>query len=281
MLGGDGAHLRVGYCHRIGRRPLAALAGALVLATPLLSRVACSQVPVLGRWQEFSYTAEAVESQAALEYQDSLATLRTQGQLDDDVPLTARVRRIAAGLIEQAIAVKPSAAEWTWEIHMSSSKDQQASTMAGGKLLLGSEFISRLKLTDGELATLIGHEIAHAIAEHQREELSQVSYLNSTKLPITVRTAMARLDSSWSLQIRLSKLSRMQESEADQLGMTLARRAGWPAASMVSFYRKLSKNGDDPGLSRSYPSAASRLKMAETLARLYEKEPLTSETSRR
>jgi len=52
----------------------------------------------------------------------------------------------------------------------------------------------------GELATLIVHEIAHAIAKHQREELSQVFYLNSAKVPIPVQTAMARLDRSWSLQ---------------------------------------------------------------------------------
>ena len=253
-----------------------ALTGVVALATLLFPRVAISQVPVLGRWQDFAYSAEGVESQAALEYNATLATLRARAQVDDDAPLAARVRRIAAGLIKQAIVLKPSAAAWTWEVHVSSSKDQQASTMAGGKLLFGSAFIRSLKLTDGELATLIAHEIAHAIAEHQREELSQVCYLNSASRPITVPTAMARLDSSWSLQIQLSKLSRMQESEADQLGMTLAHMAGWRAASMVSFYRKLSESGEDPGLTRSYPSAASRLAMAQTLARLFDKEPLTS-----
>ena len=279
MLGGEGAHLRVGFRHRMSGRLFAILTGVLALAALVFSRVAVSQVPVLGRWQDFAYTAEAVESQAALEYQDTLATLRGQGQLDHDARLAARVRSIAAGLIEQAIVVKPAAAAWTWEIHVSSSKDQQASTMAGGKLLIGSAFIRRLKLTDGELATLLAHEIAHAIAEHQREELSQVFYLNSASLPLSVPTAMARLDSSWSLQIQLSKLSRMQESEADQLGMTLAHMANWPAASMVSFYRKLSKSGEDPGLSRSYPSAASRLATAETLARLFQVETLLPKVS--
>lgn len=265
MPRGDGA-----YCEQ---RP-AALTGVLAVATLFFSGVAGSQVPVLGRWQDFAYPAEAVESQAALEYDDTLATLRSQGQLDDNA-LTARVRRIAAGLIKQAVVLKPSSAAWSWEIHVSSSKDQLASTMAGGKLLFGAPFIRHLKLTDGELATLIAHEIAHAIAEHQREELSQVFYLNSATLPISVATAMARLDSSWSLQIQLSTLSRIQESEADQLGMTIAHEAGWHPADMVSFYRKLSQSGADPGLTRSYPSAASRLARAETLARLFQKEPLS------
>lgn len=115
---------------------------------------------------------------------------------------------------------------------------RSASCAAGGKLLFGTAYIKRLDLDDGELATLIAHEVAHAVAEHQREELSMVYYLNSGSFPISVATAMARFDSDLSLQIRLSTLLRIQESEADQLGMIIAHNAGWPASSMVSFYPK-------------------------------------------
>ena len=79
---------------------------------------------------------------------------------------------------------------------------------------------------------------------------------------------MSQLDTDLSLQIRLSELSRIQESEADQLGMVLASRAGWPTSGMVSFYRKLAQAGSPGFNDRSHPSPASRLNMASLLALL-------------
>ena len=118
----------------------------------------------------------------------------------------------------------------------------------------------------------LGHEIAHALAEHHREELSEVVLRDPAHPNIGIETAMARLEMDLSLQIRLAMLSRIQESEADQIGMILAQRAGWPVADMVSFYRKLLDA--DPLTFRdwSHPSAASRLNMAQILAVLLSQE---------
>jgi predicted Zn-dependent protease len=226
---------------------------------------AVSQVPLLGRWQDFAYSADAVQAQAAIKYDALLADLRGKGQLDDDAELTQRVRRIATGLIDKAVEQKPSARFWRWEIHTTSEPTEEASSFSGGKLLFGTVYLRDLQLDDGELATLISHEVAHAAAEHQLEELSQVFYLNPGSIPITVETAMARLDGNLSIQIELATLLRIQEAEADQLGMMLAYNAGWPAASMVRFYKKLAARDSPTILSWAYPTVRSRVNMAQIL----------------
>ncbi len=234
-----------------------------------LSQAAVAQVPELGRYQDFAYSAEAVQSQTQVAYGELLTELRDKRRLDDEPDLNGRVQRISVGLIEKAIAEKPAAAAWLWEVHTTSDPNQAASSSAGGKLLFGTAYIRRLDLDDGELATLIAHEVAHAVAEHQREELSMVYYLNSGSLAISVATAMARFDGDLSLQIRLGTLLRIQESEADQLGMIIAHNAGWPASSMVSFYRKIASTDAPTMLSWAYPPATSRLNMAQILAIIF------------
>ena len=81
------------------------------------------------------------------------------------------------------------AASWEWEIHTTSDPDWDASCLAGGKLLVGTKFIDQLALDDGELATLLGHEIAHALAEHHREELSEVVLKDFAHPNIGIETA--------------------------------------------------------------------------------------------
>jgi predicted Zn-dependent protease len=145
--------------------------------------------------------------------------------------------------------------------------DIDALCMAGGKILVSSAFVRQLALTDGELGTLLAHEVAHVVAEHPRETFSEAMLLN--RLPaVPLEVVMARLDSDLSLQIRLAGLSSLQESEADQLGMMLAHRAGWAAADMVSFYRKLAGSEQSALVSSAYPATASRVSMAQGMARL-------------
>jgi len=226
---------------------------------------ASAEVPVLGRWQDFAYSEEAVNEAAAAAYFSRLATLEQQSQLDDDAQVLERVRRLGPPLVREALELKPAARRWNWELHTTSAANETAFSMAGGKLLFSSSLIRRLELRDGELATLIAHEIAHTIAEHQREAYSQVFFRNAASTPLSVSTAMASLDTNWSLQIELARLSGIQESEADQLGMTLAHSAGWDTAGMVSFYRKLSAEGDSV-LGWGYPAAKARVRMAEIFA---------------
>ena len=234
------------------------------------------EMPGTGRWADMAFTSTEVNRLTQVRYEDTLAEYTAQRRLDDDVAMTRRVRKIGSTLIGAAIAFKPKSKLWAWEIHTTSDPNVDAFCMAGGKLLVGSAFVKKLKLSDGELAMLIAHEVAHAVAEHHREELSEVLRL-SGRPNTRPEILMAQLDADFSLQLRLSNLSYMQESEADQIGMILAHQAGWSTADMVGFYRKLAQTDSSSMLANAYPSMRSRLSMALGMARLFEsKENLTT-----
>ncbi|MGO4379304.1 M48 family metalloprotease [Pseudoduganella sp. RAF53_2] len=230
--------------------------------------LAQAQVPDLGRAQELSFSADEVAARGEDRYIAQVVALAASRQLDRDRILLARLQKISTGLIRAAVSLKPEAADWQWELHLSSDPSIDAVCLAGGKLLVGIPFVRRLHLDDGELATLLAHEIAHAIAEHQREYFSEALLaIHRPDLPLDV--VQERLDSDLPLQLRLARLSFIQEQEADQLGMIIAHRAGWPPTAMLRFYRKLASDTDAAPLLASHPDAAARISMAKGMLRLF------------
>jgi predicted Zn-dependent protease len=191
----------------------------------------------------------AFRSEAATRYRTILARLAASGKLDEDGVALDRARRIAAGLIAAAKAIRPATGTWSWEVHVTSDASVAATCMAGGKILLGSDFVRRLDLSDGELAMLLGHEMAHAVAGHRRA---------------VVRPQM---DTDAAQEVREARIAVMQEKEADEIGMALAYRAGWPLASLVGFFDKLAAQETPGTFNSSHPSAALRAADARTLAR--------------
>ena len=227
------------------------------------------EVPGTGRWADVAFSTAEVNRATQVRYSDVLADYAAAKQLDADAALTRRVRKIGATLVAAAANLKPEVKKWNWEFHTASDPGAEAFCMAGGKLVIGSAFVDRLKLSDGELAMLLAHEIAHAVAEHHREELSEVLRIGGRKTT-TPQVAMAQLDLDLSLQFRLATLSIQQETEADDLGMLLAHRAGWSTRDMLGFYTKLAATAPPQSLFTTYPSMASRLSMAKGMAKLFE-----------
>ncbi|MDY7576157.1 M48 family metalloprotease [Actimicrobium sp. CCI2.3] len=228
---------------------------------------ALAQVPETGRWQELAFSEDALQQHTAVHYRQLLQELTDAHQIDDDDAMTERAQRVAATILRAAAILEPKVKNWQWELHTSSTPDIDAYCMAGGKMIVGSQFVRRLDLNDGELAALIGHEVAHALAQHHRETLSEARLINPQP-ESTLAILSERLDLELPLQIQLGSLSSIQETEADQIGMTLAHLAGWSSADFVSFYKKL--QADDPlqDRARSHPSAASRVSMAKGMALL-------------
>jgi predicted Zn-dependent protease len=228
-----------------------------------------AQVPEAGRWQDFAFSAEEVRTSSEWQYRERLSILEAHGELDKDEALLQRVRRVGATLVRGAPQLRPDCATWSWEFHVSSSEEDQAWSLAGGKLLVGARWAAELQLDDGELAALLAHEMAHVLADHHREAVSQALAISPGRSQRSLDALMRDVDSDLSTQIALGALSRMQESEADQVGFVLAVRSGWPASAIVSFYGKLAEH-DQPGVfSWSHPSAASRLSVVRALAILY------------
>ena len=244
----------------------------VLLSMMLAAAQACAQeiapVPDTGRWQELHYSAAEVAARGEDRYIAQVVDLAAAGKLDRDRALLARLQSISAGLVGAAVTLKPEAADWQWELHLSSDPSIDATCLAGGKLLVGIPFIKRLHFDDGELATLLAHEIAHAIAEHQREYFSEA--LLATRRPeLPLDVLQERLDTDLPLQMRLARLSAIQEREADQLGMVIAHSAGWPPSAMLRFYRKLATDSVSAPLIASHPDAEARISMAKGMLRLF------------
>ncbi|MBY0242246.1 MAG: M48 family metalloprotease [Burkholderiaceae bacterium] len=242
---------------------------ACLLTAPALAQHA--EAPESGRWQEMRYGFDEVSDTLELRYIEQVVALAAAGRLDTDRVLLRRVQAIGNGLVAAAAGLKPEVAHWQWEWHVAEAPGVEAHCEAGGKILVGGPFIRALRLDDGELAMLLAHEVAHVVAEHHRETLSEAMLMSKPAVPVEV--ALERLDSDVPLQVRLAGLSHTQEREADQLGMVIAHRAGWPARAMTAFYGKLTAQAASEGgapLIATHPSYAARLSTARGLARLLE-----------
>jgi len=235
--------------------------GLLLFVLAMLEEsVVFAAVPLNGRAQHMVFSSAPLQAVAAAAYDRKLRALARENRLDRDPALVERVRRIAGGIIAQAILLKPAAAHWTWELHVASD-DTDAYCMAGGKILASERFLRRF--SDDELAALLGHEIAHAIAEHVREQLSAVTQLKSAYAHLDLEGVIALLDSNLAVTFTLAPLSRLQELEADDIGIYLAARAGHDPRALLDFYRVLGGLDDGTDFFNSHDTAGQRLRAVE------------------
>jgi len=252
-----------------GRRAAICRRGFGVLLFALLvleDAITWADVPVNGRTQNMAFTREQVQAISAAAYDQSLQEFARQGKLDQNPRLLARVRKIAARLITQAVDVKPGAARWNWEVHVAGADGLDAYCMAGGKILVGAAFLEGQQFTDSELAALLAHEIAHAIAEHVREELSTVRQLSPAYGHFSLEEVTGILDWDLSVSFKLLPLSRLHELEADDIGIYLAAKAGFNPQALARFYRKLGRLDGGPAFFDTHGPSDQRMRAVEAFA---------------
>jgi len=262
------------------------LACGLVLASSLLA--GCSSVqttqPGVVNVQRTQYMSSLVseaqlEQEAAQQYGTLIATARTKGQLDTDAAQTKRVKQIADRLIRQVGVFRTDALKWNWQVHVLKSGEVNAWCMPGGKIAVYSGLIQKIKPTDAELAAVLGHEMAHALREHAREQVSRQMVSN---IGLSVLAAATGSQAAADLGGQLDKVmfqlpnSRTDETEADQIGVELAARAGYDPRAAVTLWRKmgaLAAGNAPPEFLSTHPSAANRAadlqKIAQRVMPLY------------
>jgi predicted Zn-dependent protease len=186
-----------------------------------------------------------------------MGELDKKKQIEADTPRAQKVREITDRLVAQAVRVRPDAKNWAWEVKViDDPKTVNAFCMAGGKMAIYSGMWEKLKATDDEIAQVMGHEIAHALADHTRERMSiamtSAAATTAAAVAITVaggddRAALAltgvQLASVVAIQL---PNSREGEAEADQIGIELAARAGFDPKAAVTLWQKMGKEGDGP-----------------------------------
>jgi predicted Zn-dependent protease len=175
--------------------------------------------------------------------------------------------------------VRPDSAKWSWEVQViDDPKTVNAFCMAGGKMAIYTGMWDQLKATDDEIAQVMGHEIAHALADHTRERMSiaMTTAVATTAAAIIVGTqdsgpgvglALTGAQLASVLAIQLPN-SRQGESEADQIGIELAARAGYDPKSAVTLWEKMGKLGGGKGTPEFLSTHPSPQNRAARLAEL-------------
>lgn len=248
-----------------------------VLLAPGLGQAEDQKLGVdVGKTSAFTKLAPAdeVEKMALTQYQQQLDEARKKNALaSDDDPQLRRLRAIADQIIPHALSWNPRAKNWKWEINLINSKQVNAYCMPGGKIAFYTGILEQLKLTDDEVAMVMGHEIAHALREHARERMGKSQVTTGL-----ARAGGAVASALWGIDPNLTdsvargganlltmSFSRGDESEADLVGMELAARAGYNPSAGVTLWRKMSaaSKGAPPQWLSTHPSGKTRIKEIE------------------
>ena len=226
---------------------------------------ACSTSPT-GRSQFMIISPQAAIVQSQKAYADTVKQLESKDQLSSDHRLADRVQRITGRLVSTAHEHYPSSRVWEWSVALIDDPDTvNAWCMAGGRMAVYTGLFEQLKLSDDEFAQIMGHEIAHALANHTAEQMSRavamqigLSAINVASEGNSAANQGAQLAAVLALQL---PNSRTAESEADTIGLELATLAGYAPQAAVSLWQKMGSLSDKrpPEFLSTHPDPATRL----------------------
>ncbi len=250
----------------------------ILLSLPLAMLSGCSTTTSGGavganRPQFMLISSAQLEQMAAKSYNKLKSDSAGKGVLNEDAAMLQRVRDIAARIEPHTSVFREDAPRWNWEVNVISSDELNAFCMPGGKIMFYSGLINKLQLSDDEIAIVMGHEIAHALREHSREQVSQAI---AAKTAISLGATLLGLGGASADVANLgyekfvaTSFSRDDESEADRIGLELAARAGYDPRTGVGLWRKMiqaSKGGArPPEFLSTHPAEENRIHEIESL----------------
>ena len=248
------------------RRAFLQLAGtaAAASAVPAWAQVAVGNASRL----RHLIPAEELEQAAEQQYAELLTEANSKGVLVASNQAQAqRLQDMARKLIPHTYSWNERARQWRWAVALIRSDDVNAFCMPGGKIAFFTGIIDKLRLTDDEIAMVMGHEMAHALREHSREQLAKNS---ATSIGISLGAQLLGLGDLGNYAARLGgqllslRFSRNDESDADLVGLEIAARAGYNPQAAVSLWEKMgSVTGNNAnGLSflSTHPSGPERVR---------------------
>jgi predicted Zn-dependent protease len=200
----------------------------------------------------------------AQSYQQTLSEASQKGVLDKNSANARRVDAIAKRLIAQTPVFRPDAAQWAWEANVIDSDELNANCGPGGKIIVYSGLIEKLKLTDDELAAVMGHEVAHALREHSREAMSKaygVQMASQIGSALGVGQLGLGVANTGVEYLMTLPNSRSNENEADLIGLELAARAGYDPNAAITLWQKMAQagGGAPPEFMSTHPSSSTRM----------------------
>ena len=216
--------------------------------------------------------ADQLEKASTQQYSQLKQQAAAQGALaPEGHPQLERLRAIARRILPFAPRFNSRAERWQWEVNLIGSRELNAFCMPGGKIAFYTGLIDGLKLTDDEIAIVMGHEIAHALREHARERVAktQLTNLGAAVLGEFLGGGKYGGLAQWGIQGGASLLklnfSREDESEADLVGLDLSARAGYDPRAGISLWEKMgaANKAAPPQWLSTHPAGSHRIKEIE------------------
>lgn len=231
----------------------------------------CSTVPITGRRQVHLLPESTMSSMALTNYQDFLKTNPVVADNDANTKLVKKVGLKISSAVERYMKANNFAdrvAGYKWEFNLVTSKDVNAWCMPGGKVVVYTGILPYTKDEAG-LAVVMGHEIAHAIAQHGNERMSQELAVQAvgTSIDVFMQTKPQQTRdifmTAYGVGSQLGTLaySRSHESEADKLGLVFMTMAGYDPSRAISFWKDMQSigGGKPPVLLSTHPSDEKRI----------------------
>ena len=255
-------------------RPTARLILALPLLAALATATGCNTVSGTKRSQ-LNVLSESEERQLGDEaYQEALSEKGVKKVTSG--PDYDRVQRVADRIEDASERLHAKAVrgfEWQWTV-IDDDKTVNAWALPGGKSAVYTGML-RMAKSDDELAVVMGHEASHAIARHAGERISSnmviQGALQGTSMalgdmsPAAQQATMAALGLGSNVGVLLP-WSRMQESEADELGLLIAADAGYDPRTAIDLWTRMaSQSGAPPEFLSTHPSENTRVKRLQKL----------------
>ena len=237
----------------------------------LLFLAACSSVPLTGRKQMLLVSDSEVLSSSLTQYSDYMKTA-TKSTSKNGSAMVTRVGKKIAAATEQYLknyGLESEIKNFSWEFNLVKDDQVNAFCMPGGKIVV-YEGLMQLVDSDDELAVVVGHEVAHAVAKHSNERMSQQlmaqygaqiigqALSNKSAAVQQIGNSVYGLGAQYGVML---PFSRKHESEADYMGLVFMTMAGYNPEVAVNFWQKMSagKSGATPEFMSTHPSDATRI----------------------
>ena len=231
----------------------------------------CSSVPITGRKQLTLVSDAEVLSSSLSQYKGYMEKASISGNKTQSEMVT-RVGKAIAAATETYLrnhGMSAEVANFSWEFNLVNNSELNAFCMPGGKIVV-YEGLMKIISSDDELAVVLGHEVAHAVAKHSNERMSQqiLTQYGSNILNSALSNKSAAVQSVAGQVFGLGAqygvmlpFSRKQESEADYMGLVLMSMAGYDPDVAIGFWQKMSASGSSsvPEFMSSHPSDATRI----------------------
>ena len=250
----------------------AALTGCIIAPLSGCQTTTASGAVGVNRSQLLLISAEQLDQMAGQTYLQLQSDAAKKGSLNADAAMTQRIRAIAARLEPQTRVFRADAVNWDWQVNVIKSDELNAFCMPGGRIMFYSGLITKLDLTDDEIAVVMGHEIAHALREHSREQISQQiaaqAGLGVGAALLGLGSAGADLANQGYQALVATQFSRTDETEADRIGLELAARAGFDPRAGLSLWKKMmsaQQGGRPPEFLSTHPAEANRIQTIQAL----------------